>query len=57
MYFTGQHFIVAGVFGPVGPLRTTIYMYLVYLLIPAAFYLPAWLAKNIRNQGGALLAG
>ena len=57
MYFTGQHFIVANVFGPVGPLRTTVYMYLVYLLVPAAFYLPAWLAKNIRNRGGALLAG
>ena len=57
MYFTGQHFIVANILGNIGPHKTTLAMYLVYLLVPAFFYLPGWLAVKLEEHRPRLRLG
>lgn len=57
MYFTGQHFIVARIFQGADPHMITIAMYLVYLLVPALFYLPSWLARQMEELRPRLRLG
>ena len=39
MYFRGQHFLVARVFGAADPRMVTAVLYVLYLVVPAGFYL------------------
>lgn len=50
MYFTGQHFLVANVFGTPGAVRITCILYVLYLVGPACFYLPSWIHGKIHGN-------
>lgn len=47
MYFTNQHFLSKAVFGNLSAPRVTAIMYLVYLVGPALFYLPAFVMGKV----------
>lgn len=49
MFFKGNSFIFAQIFGNVSDAVTTIIFYVAYILIPALFYLPCFI-KNIVNK-------
>lgn len=51
MYFKGQFPIVAKIFGGLSEIKITLILYLLYIFIPALFYLPSYLAykKRIRT--------
>lgn len=48
MYFTGQHFIVANIFKNSSPIQITCILYVLYLIVPACFYLPSWVCNKVK---------
>ena len=56
MYFHGDFPIVAWVFGATSPILITLVLYAMYILIPALFYLPAYLSYRRQEKREAMLA-
>ena len=54
MYFTNQHFLSQMVFGNTETIKVTLVMYLVYLIVPACFYLPFMATHVIKTKNFAL---
>ena len=56
MYFRGKHFLVEQLFGARDPRMVTCILYLLYLIVPALFYLPSYLAHKMHSRKEILCA-
>ena len=54
MYFTGQFFVLAKLFGGVHRIYITLFLYSLYILVPALFYLPSYIANRRRQMKAGL---
>ncbi len=48
MFFRGQLPLVAAIFGDASEITVTVVLYLLYIFIPALFYLPSFLRQKVR---------
>lgn len=49
MYFTGQFPLLAAIFGGVPEIVVTAVLYVLYIFVPAAFYLPSYVHHRMEN--------
>ncbi len=50
MYFKGRFFVLAMLFGNLSEVQITAILYLLYIFVPACFYLPSYLRGKLRKR-------